>query len=283
MGSVVERESRRSEAPVDFVTLEPESPRRRRVVGGSPAWQEARREVARVAPAEAPVLVTGESGSGKEVVARLIHQGSPRAAGPFLTIHCAALPPRRLEGELFGHEPGALIGSTAARPGRLEEAAGGTLFLDEISELDPTLQARLLRVLETREFERMGGLGVRAADARVIAATSRDLPAAVERQEFSDGLLARLSRCAVHVPPLRERRADVLPLAAAFLDELGGTMGRPAAGISYDGRDWLLEHVWPGNVRELRNAIERAILLCDRGLITRAHLPTVRPRGLEIS
>jgi DNA-binding NtrC family response regulator len=281
MSSVVEREFRRPEAPLDFVRLEPESPRRGRVVGVSDAWQETQREVARVAPAETSVLVTGELGSGKEVVSRLIHQRSPRAAGPFVAIHCAALPPRRLEVELFGHESGALIGATAARPGRLEQAAGGTLFLDEVAELDPRLQAKLLRVLETREFERSGGSRVLTANVRVIATTSRDLTAAVGREEFSAELLELLSAVTIHVPALRERRDDVLPLAATFLEELGRTMGRPAAGISHDGRDWLLEHGWPGNVRELRNAIERGILLCDRGLITRAHLPAAAALQLD--
>jgi transcriptional regulator with PAS, ATPase and Fis domain len=225
------------------------------------------------------VLLSGESGTGKEVIAHLIHQGSPRAAKPFVAINCAALPEQLLESELFGHERGSFTGAIATKIGRIEQAAGGTLFLDEIGEMSPLVQAKFLRVLQEREFQRLGGSRTLKADLRVIAATNRDLAAAIARQEFREDLYFRLNVFAIHIPPLRERPEDILPLAEVFLEDLGRTMERPAAGISRDARDWLLEYSWPGNVRELRNAIERAILLCDGGLITRAHLPAAGERA----
>jgi transcriptional regulator with PAS, ATPase and Fis domain len=235
--------------------------------------------VGRVAPSETTVLITGESGTGKEVISKLIHQGSPRSRKPFVAINCAALPEQLLESELFGHEKGAFTGAIATKIGRIEQAAGGTLFLDEIAEMSPTVQAKFLRVLEEREFQRLGGSRTLAADIRVIAATNRDLAARIERQEFREDLYYRLNVFEVHIAPLRERREDILPLAEALLDDLGRTMGRPAAGISRDAQEWFLTYPWPGNVRELRNAIERAILLCDGGLVTRHHLPSLGERN----
>jgi transcriptional regulator with PAS, ATPase and Fis domain len=226
-----------------------------------------------VASSETTVLITGESGTGKEVVAHLLHEGSRRAGKPFVAINCAALPEQLLESELFGHERGAFTGAITTKIGRLEQAAGGTLFLDEIAEMSPMVQAKFLRVLQEREFQRLGGTRTLRADVRVIAATNRDLAQAIARQQFRDDLYYRLNVFGIQVPPLRERPDDVLLLAQTFLEELGRTMGRPAAGISRDAREWLLAYHWPGNVRELRNAIERAILLCDGGLITREHLP----------
>jgi transcriptional regulator with PAS, ATPase and Fis domain len=208
------------------------------------------------------------------VIANLIHHGSPRAGKPFVAINCAALPEQLLESELFGHERGAFTGAFATKIGRIEQAAGGTLFLDEITEMSPVVQAKFLRVLQEREFQRVGGSRTIRADIRVIAATNRDLMTSIERQTFREDLYYRLNVFQIPITPLRERTEDILPLAEAFLEDLGRTMGRPAAGISRDARGWLLEYPWPGNVRELRNAIERAILLCDGGLITRDHLPT---------
>jgi len=230
-------------------------------------------QISRVAPSETTVLLTGESGTGKEVVSSLIHQGSPRAGKPFVAINCAALPEQLLESELFGHEKGAFTGAASTKIGRIEQAAGGTLFLDEIAEMSPIVQAKFLRFLEQREFQRLGGTRTLKADVRVIAATNRDLEAAISNQSFREDLYYRLNVFTIHIAPLRERREDILPLAETFMEDLGKTMGRPAAGISRDARAWLLAHPWPGNVRELRNAIERAILLCDGGLITREHLP----------
>ena len=183
------------------------------------------------------------------------------------------MPEQLLESELFGHEKGAFTGAIATKIGRIEQAAGGTLFLDEIAEMSPLVQAKFLRVLEEREFQRLGGIRTVRADVRVIAATNRDLGASIARQDFRGDLFYRLNVFEIRIPPLRERPEDILLMADAFLEDLGRTMGRPAAGISRDAREWLLAYPWPGNVRELRNAIERAILLCDGGLITRDHLP----------
>jgi transcriptional regulator with GAF, ATPase, and Fis domain len=242
------------------------------VVGVSRSWKASLEQVARVAPADTTVLITGESGTGKEVIANLIHRGSPRAGRPFVAINCAALPEELLESELFGHERGAFTGAIATKIGRIEQAQGGTLFLDEIGEMSPFLQAKFLRVLEGREFQRVGGTRTLKTDARVVAATNRDLAAAIARETFREDLFYRLNVFQIHIAPLRERREDILPLADTFLGELGGTMGRPAAGFARDARERLLAYPWPGNVRELRNAIERAILLCDGGLITSGHL-----------
>jgi transcriptional regulator with GAF, ATPase, and Fis domain len=268
----------RLEATVETLARELEVNGRGPVVGRSRSWKDILRAVGRVAAAETTVLVTGESGTGKEVISKLVHEGSPRKGKPFVAINCAALPEQLLESELFGHEKGAFTGAVSTKIGRLEQAAGGTLFLDEIAEMSPQVQAKFLRVLEEREFQRLGGTRTLKADVRVIAATNRDLATAISRQAFREDLFYRLNVFTVHLSPLRERTEDILPLAEAFLDELGRTMGRPAAGISRDAREWLLAHPWPGNVRELRNAIERAILLCDGGLITRVHLPQPQVR-----
>jgi transcriptional regulator with GAF, ATPase, and Fis domain len=277
-----ERErAQRLEATVETLTRELEARGRGRIVGVSRSWKEVLRQVGRVAPSETTALLTGESGTGKEVVSRLIHQGSPRARRPFVAINCAALPEQLLESELFGHEKGAFTGAFAAKVGRIEQAAGGTLFLDEIAEMSPLLQAKLLRVLQEREFQRVGATRTLATDVRVIAATNRDLAQAIARGQFREDLYYRLNVFAIHLPPLRDRAEDILPLAESFLEELAPTMPRPAAGISRDAREWLLAYPWPGNVRELRNAIERAILLCDGGLITREHLPAAVGRPAE--
>jgi Nif-specific regulatory protein len=237
-----------------------------------------------VTAVDTTVLISGESGTGKEVIAKLVHQGSPRARKPFVAINCAALPEQLLESELFGHERGAFTGAVATKVGRIEQAEGGTLFLDEIAEMSPIVQAKLLRVLEEREFQRVGGTRTLKADVRVIAATNRDLQVSIARQQFREDLFYRLNVFQIQIAPLRQRIEDILPLAESFLQGLGRTMGRPAAGISRDAREWLLGYSWPGNARELRNAIERAILLCDGGLITRDHLPApmLRPDQVDV-
>src|SRR5262249_46190275 len=263
----------RLEARVETLARELELRERSRVIGVSRPWREALRQVQRVAASETTVLVTGESGTGKEVISKLIHQGSARAGRSFVAINCAALPEQLLESELFGHERGAFTGAFATKIGLIEQAEGGTLFLDEIAEMSPQLQAKLLRVLEKREFQRLGGTRTHKADVRIIAATNRDLPASIARQTFREDLYYRLNVFNIHLAPLRERPEDIMPMAEAFLEDLARTMGRPSAGITADARRWLLAHAWPGNARELRNAIERAILLCDGGLITRDHLP----------
>ena len=268
----------RLEATVETLARELESRGGGRVIGISPSWKETLRAAQRVTASETTVLITGESGTGKEVISNLIHQGSPRSGKPFVAINCAALPETLLESELFGHEKGAFTGAIATKIGRMEQAAGGTLFLDEIAEMSPIVQAKFLRVLEQREFQRVGGSRTLKADVRVIAATNRDLTAAIANQTFREDLYYRLNVFQIHIAPLRERSEDILPLAEAFLEDLGRTMGRPAAGISKDARGWLLGYRWPGNVRELRNAIERAILMSDGGLITRDHLPAAVSR-----
>ena len=269
----------RLEAQVATLTRELEARTgQRRVVGQSKQWKDVLAHAARVAHTETTVLLTGESGTGKEVVARFIHHASRRSLGPFIAINCAALPDQLLESELFGHERGAFTGAVSTKPGRIEQAAGGVLFLDEVGEMAPTVQAKLLRVLEEREFMRLGSTRVIHADIRVIAATNRDLHAAMQRGEFREDLYYRLGVFEIALPPLRERLDDVLELADAFLAEIGETVGRPAAGISREAREQLLAYAWPGNVRELRNAIERAVILADGGFIRSEHLPVTPPR-----
>ena len=244
-----------------------------RIVGVAKSWKSILVQVSKVAPTETTVLLTGESGTGKEVLARAIHRASGRASGPFVAINAAALPDQLLESELFGYEKGAFTGATAAKPGRIEQAAGGTLFLDEAGEMSPPVQAKLLRLLEEREFQRLGATKVQKTDARIVAATNRDLKKAIARGEFREDLFYRLSVFEIPLPPLRERVEDILPLTEVFLAELGPAIGRPVAGVSKEAKDLLLAYPWPGNVRELRNALERAAILCDGGLITAAHLP----------
>ena len=269
----------RLEAQVATLTRELESTSgHRRVVGRSRRWKDVLAQAARVARTETTVLLTGESGTGKEVVARFIHHASRRGSGPFVAINCAALPDQLLESELFGHERGAFTGAVAAKPGRIEQANGGVLFLDEVGEMIPTVQAKLLRVLEEREFMRLGSTRVLRADIRVIAATNRDLHAAMERGDFREDLYYRLGVFEIALPPLRERLEDVLELADTFLEQIGETVGKPAAGIARDAKDQLLGYTWPGNVRELRNAIERAVILADGGYIRSEHLPVTGTR-----
>ena len=248
----------------------------RRVVGNSPSWRQALTEATQVAPTETTVLLLGESGTGKEVVARLIHRASARRDAPFVALNCAALPEQLLEAELFGYERGAFTGATQSKPGQLEQAAGGVLFLDEVAEMSVSAQAKFLRVLQEREFQRLGGTRVLTTDARIVAATNRDLLKAMEREHFREDLYYRLNVFAIRLPPLRERRDDVLPLTEAFVEEIGRSIGRPPAGISREARQALLDYHWPGNVRELRNILERAAILCDGGLIAAEHL-ALRP------
>jgi transcriptional regulator with GAF, ATPase, and Fis domain len=244
-----------------------------RALGRSREWHHVLAQATKVARTDTTVLLTGESGTGKEVVARLVHHGSSRKDGPFVALNCAALPEQLLESELFGHEKGAFTGALSARAGRIEQADGGVLFLDEVGEMSSPVQAKLLRVLQEREYQRLGGTRTLKADMRVLAATNRDLKAAISQGTFREDLYYRLAVFEIALPPLRERRQDILLLVDAFLDEIGRTIGRPAAGVSQEARETLAAYPWPGNVRELRNAIERAIILCEGGLITSEHLP----------
>ncbi|MGH9350348.1 MAG: sigma 54-interacting transcriptional regulator [Vicinamibacterales bacterium] len=270
----------RLEAQVATLTRELETRTgQRRVIGSTRRWKDVLAQSARVAQTETTVLLTGESGTGKEVVARFIHHGSRRSNGPFVAINCAALPDQLLESELFGHERGAFTGAVQAKPGRIEQAGGGVLFLDEIGEMSPAVQAKVLRVLEQREYLRLGGTRTLRADIRVIAATNRDLLAAIRRGEFREDLYYRLGVFEIRLPSLRERPEDILELADSFLDEIGSSVGRPAQGIAREAREQLSRYHWPGNVRELRNAIERAVILADGGYIRSEHLPVTTPRG----
>ena len=237
-------------------------------VGASDAWREVIRRAAQVAATEATTCLHGESGTGKEVLARFIHQRSPRWRGPFIAINCAALPEQLLESELFGFERGAFTGAQQPKPGQIELAAGGVLFLDEVTEMTPAAQAKFLRVLQEREFLRLGGTRPVRLNVRVIAATNRNLHEAVERGQFRADLYYRLNVFDIRIPPLRERRDDIPLLAASFLREFAGatTELTPAAIES------LCRYDWPGNVRELRNVLERAAIVCDGPFIDAEHL-----------
>jgi transcriptional regulator with GAF, ATPase, and Fis domain len=226
-----------------------------------------------VASTETTVLLQGESGTGKEVVARFIHRASPRKDGPFVALNCAALPEQLLESELFGHDRGAFTGAQVAHAGKIEQAAAGVLFLDEVAEMSPAVQAKFLRVLEEREYQRLGGTRTLKADVRVLAATNCDLRAAIAGGTFREDLYYRLAVFDIALPPLRERPRDIALLTDAFLEAIGRLVGRAAAVISDEAREKLLAYSWPGNVRELRNAIERAVILAEGGLITSEHLP----------
>jgi transcriptional regulator with GAF, ATPase, and Fis domain len=243
-----------------------------RVLGTSDAWRDVLEQAVLVAPTTTTVLLLGESGTGKEVVARFVHRASTRDRGPFVAINCGALPDHLLEAELFGYERGAFTGAVQSKPGQIEQAAGGTLFLDEIGELSLAAQTKLLRVLQEREFQRLGGSRTLRSDARIIAATNRDLERAVAQGQFREDLYYRLQVFPIHLPPLRERREDILALTDGFLEAVSRDLVKRPAGISPVAREWLLEHRWPGNARELRNTLERAAILCDGGLITTDHL-----------
>jgi two-component system, response regulator FlrC len=214
-----------------------------------------------VAASEASILITGESGSGKEVIARYVHQKSRRASRPFISVNCAAIPENLLESELFGHEKGAFTGAVARRIGKFEEANGGTLLLDEISEMDARLQAKLLRAIQEREIDRVGGSKPVKVDIRILATSNRDLAQAVREGTFREDLLYRLNVVNLRLPPLRERPGDVLALAEHFAKKYAKANGVPDRPLSAEAKRRLASHRWPGNVRELENAMHRAVLL----------------------
>jgi transcriptional regulator with PAS, ATPase and Fis domain len=246
------------------------------MIGQSPEWRQVLRTAAQVALTDTTVCLQGESGTGKEVVARFIHRASPRKNGPFVAINSAALPEQLLESELFGYERGAFTGAHQAKPGQIELASTGVLFLDEVSEMSPMAQAKLLRVLQEREFQRLGGTRSIRANVRVIAASNRDLHRAVAAGTFREDLFYRLQVFDIRMPPLRERRGDIPLLADAFLQEFSRSTGCSSAGLTPTALEMLLGYEWPGNVRELHNALERAAILCQGGLITGDHL-SLRP------
>ncbi|MFW5875402.1 MAG: sigma-54-dependent transcriptional regulator [Myxococcota bacterium] len=243
------------------------------IAGESPAMQTAVRTAERAARTSATVLLLGESGSGKEVLARYIHRQSDRASGPFVALNCATLGRELLESELFGHERGAFTGAVRDKPGRLEQATGGTLLLDEIAEMSPELQAKFLRVLQEREFQRVGGTRLRTVDVRVVAATHRDLTREIGEGRFREDLYYRLNVISIPVPPLRERPEDVPVLIDHFLAKHANEVGRPRLSLSDRARELLLCYDWPGNVRELSNAIERCMVLAEGDPIDVMDLP----------
>ncbi|MBN9693641.1 MAG: sigma-54-dependent Fis family transcriptional regulator [Verrucomicrobia bacterium] len=243
------------------------------IIGDAPAMKEVFETIQAVAPTKATVLITGESGTGKELVAKAIHQNSPRARGPMVTVNCAALPATLLESELFGAERGAYTGAHERRIGRIEQAQGGTLFLDEIGEIDATTQVKLLRFLGERTFERLGSSKTLSADVRLVTATNKDLMALVKEGKFREDLYYRLAVVPIHLPPLRERALDIPALATAFLKEFAEDNGKPVQSLSTEAMELLLKYHWPGNVRELRAAIEHAVVLCRGGQITGRDLP----------
>ncbi len=248
-------------------------------VGTSDAMREVHALLARAAQGTATVLIRGESGTGKELAARAIHEGSPRRAGPFVALHCAALPDNLLESELFGYERGAFTGANVSKPGRVELAHGGTLFLDEVGDVTPATQVKLLRVLQEKTVERLGGTRPQKIDVRFVAATHRNLEELVAQGTFREDLFYRLNVVPVWMPPLRTRPADVAPLAAHFCAAHGAANGRPHAALAPDAVAALQAHPWPGNVRQLQNFIERLVVLAPNDLITGADVARELARG----
>ena len=243
------------------------------IIGTSGPMRQVYEQIAQVARASTTVLLRGESGTGKELIAHAVHYNSPRAKGPFVKVSCAALPESLLEAELFGHEKGAFTGAQGLKKGRFELAEGGTLFLDEIGELNMSTQVKLLRVLQEREFERLGGTKTISTNVRLITATNKGLEAAIAAGTFREDLYYRLNVFAIFVPPLRERKPDLLLLADHFLEKFAREHGKNIRRIATPAIDMLVSYHWPGNVRELSNAIERAVVLCDGQVIHAHHLP----------
>jgi DNA-binding NtrC family response regulator len=269
---LVERATRSD--PEAFVLAVPGGPD---ILGSHPRMRAALRLLERVAPTDSTVLLTGESGTGKELFARAIHGFSARRDGPFVAVNCAAIPESLIENELFGHEKGAFTGADRRQAGRFEQAAGGTLFLDEIGELPAGVQGKVLRVLEERTFERIGGGATQRADVRLVAATNRDLKAMVERGEFRADLYFRLEVFPLALPPLRERASDIPALAGHLLERIGERQGRLVPRLTADALRLLQEQPWPGNVRELANVLERALILGDGASLSAAELRELLP------
>ncbi len=243
------------------------------IMGNSNAMREVYRAISQVSGSDTTVLIRGESGTGKELVAHAIHYSSPRAKGPFIKVNCAALSENLLESELFGHEKGAFTGAIQARKGRIEEAEGGTLFLDEVGDFSPATQVRLLRVLQEREFERVGSNKTQKANVRIVAATNRDLEQGIADGTFRHDLYYRLNVFPIFLPPLRDRRDDILLLADFFVERYAQRLSKDVRRISTPAINMMVVYHWPGNVRELENCIERAVLLSTDGVIRAHHLP----------
>lgn len=242
------------------------------IIAQSPPMQQVINQVSRVAPVETTVILTGESGTGKSLIAGAIHANSPRAEYTLITVNCAALTETLLESELFGHEKGAFTGAHKARAGRIQQAHGGTLFLDEVGDMAPATQAKVLRALEEKVIQPVGGGRELQVDVRIVAATNRDLTRAVEEGGFREDLYYRLNVAPIHIPPLRERPEDIVPLAQMFLGKVLGELKRPPLTLSPEATAALREYTWPGNIRELRNVVERAVLFADGGTISPVEL-----------
>ncbi|HUC28998.1 MAG TPA: sigma-54 dependent transcriptional regulator, partial [Candidatus Acidoferrum sp.] len=233
------------------------------IVGSSPALQSVLSRVAKVAPADSTVLITGETGTGKELIARAIHKRSGRSSRAFVSLNCAAIPRDLIASELFGHEKGAFTGATQRRVGRFESAEGGTIFLDEVGELPAEMQIALLRVLQEREFQRVGGNESFKTNARVVAATNRDLQAAIVEGRFREDLFYRLNVFPIEVPPLRERKEDIPLLVQYFAERYASKAGKNITNINKKSMEALQSYTWPGNIRELQNVLERSVVICD--------------------
>jgi len=256
-----------------FLSRESASDGQGELLGSSAPMEQLRQLIRRVARTEATVLIQGESGTGKELIARAIYNESGRANAPFIRVNCAAVPENLIESEVFGHEMGALTGAVNKREGRFELAHGGTILLDEISEISPNIQAKLLRVLQEREFERIGGTRTIKVDVRIVATTNRNLQESIDKGEFRQDLFFRLNVVPIHAPPLRERRDDIAYLADQFLQRFSRKHGVRLRGLSPQAMQLLQNHSWPGNVREMQNVIERAVILCGDGeMIDPGHL-----------
>ena len=252
-------------------------------IGTSPAMQDVYAMTHRVAASTASVLLVGETGTGKELIARAVHELSPRGSGPFVRVNCGALSESLLESELFGHVRGSFTGAVANRAGRFEAAHTGTIFLDEAGSVDMDVQVKLLRVLQEKEFERVGGLKTIKVDVRIIAATNKNLEKAVEDESFRGDLYYRLNVFPIYMPPLRERKTDILLLADFFLEKYSKENHKKIKRFSTPAIDMLMSYHWPGNVRELENCIERSVLLCEEGVIHSYHLPPTLQTGEESS
>jgi DNA-binding NtrC family response regulator len=277
LGAVVERAMEKSRLVQEAQRLRDRLRERNalsHIVSSDPRMDSVLTLVAQVGPSRASVLITGESGTGKELIAEAIHAASPRARAPFVRLHCAALSESLLESELFGHERGAFTGAVARREGRFKQADTGTLFLDEIGEVPPAVQVKLLRFLQERTFERVGGNETLRVDVRVLAATNRDLQAEIKRGAFREDLFYRLNVVTIELPPLRDRRGDIPALASFFLRRYAAENGKTIETFADDALRTLLEYRWPGNVRELENVVERAVVLGDGPRIEKKHLPS---------
>ncbi len=243
------------------------------IIGANNSLSDVLKLVNKVAHTNATVLILGETGTGKELIARTIHKRSPRASFPFVAINCAALPESLLESELFGHEKGAFTGAINQKPGRFELADGGTIFLDEVGELSPAIQVKLLRVLQEKEFVRVGGTKTISTDVRIIAATNRDLKQAISEGKFREDLYYRLNVFPIFLPPLRQRRADISDLVLYYVEKISADLKVPVPKVSSEAMGMLMSYEWPGNIRELQNVLERAVLLSGGAEITATELP----------